>query len=195
MTVLEGLEAGTIDLVFRRWAKQNVRPGDTLNLSAGVIAVDSVEIVDPAAITDAEAVRSGADSANAVRGTLRGAPDAPDAPVYRIRLRHLGPDPRHALSADAELSESDVAGIGKRLSKMDKRGPWTHETLRLIADNAGRRAQELAEILGREKDPLKVDIRKLKNLGLTLSLEVGYRISPRGAAYLRAISEDPGRTR
>lgn len=184
MTVLEGLEAGTIDLVFRRWTKQNVRPGDTLHLSAGVIAVDSVEIVDPAAITDAEAVRSGAESANSVRGTLRG--DL-DAPVYRIRLRYLGPDPRHALSADAELSERDVADIRKRLSKMDKRRPWTHETLRLISDNAGRRAQELADLLGREKDPLKVDIRKLKNLGLTLSLEVGYRISPRGAAYLRAV--------
>jgi hypothetical protein len=30
-----------------------------------------------------------------------------------------------------------------------------------------------------------VDVRKLKNLGLTLSLEKGYRLSPRGEAYLR----------
>ncbi|WP_410649572.1 hypothetical protein [Amycolatopsis sp. cmx-4-54] len=66
--------------------------------------------------------------------------------------------------------------------------------MRLIRDNPGRRAQELADLLGREKDPLKLDIRKLKNLGLTLSLEVGYRISPRGAAYLR-LTEDPGKTR
>ncbi|SEC56154.1 hypothetical protein SAMN04489729_1871 [Amycolatopsis lurida] len=47
------------------------------------------------------------------------------------------------------------------------------------------RPQKLADPLGHDKDPLKVDIRKLENLGLTLSLEVGYRISPRGAAYLR----------
>ncbi|WP_315860825.1 hypothetical protein [Amycolatopsis sp. EV170708-02-1] len=114
--------------------------------------------------------------------------------MYRIGLRHLGPDPRRALSADAELSEKDAEAIGQRLSKMDRRRPWTHETLRLIADNPGRRAQELADLLGRAKEPLKADIRKLKNLGLTLSLEVGYRISPRGAAYLRLI-EDPGRTR
>ncbi|RSM61445.1 hypothetical protein DMH03_22505 [Amycolatopsis sp. WAC 01376] len=190
MTVLEGLAAGTIDLAFRRWSKQNVRQGDIMRLEAGVIEVGSVETVDPATITDADARRSGADSANAVRSTLRG---PADAPVYRIHLRYLGPDPRRALSAEAELSEKDFEAIGKRLSKMDRRRPWTHETLRIIARNPGRRAQELADLLGREKETLKVDIRKLKNLGLTLSLEVGYRISPRGAAYLR-LSEDPGRT-
>ncbi|MFC3455293.1 hypothetical protein [Amycolatopsis speibonae] len=191
MTVLEGLAAGTIDLTFRRWSKQNVHPGDVMRLEAGVIEVDSVEIVDPATITDADARRSGADSANAVRGTLRG---PSDAPVYRVRLRYLGPDPRQALSAAAELSAKDAEAIRKRLSKMDRKRSWTHETLRLIADNPGRRAQELADLLGREKEPLKVDIRKLKDLGLTLSLEVGYRISPRGAAYL-SLTEDPGRTR
>ncbi|MEU3766812.1 hypothetical protein AB0E55_17290 [Amycolatopsis keratiniphila] len=191
LTVLEGLAAGTIDLAFRRWSKQNVHPGDVLRLEAGVIEVVSVEIVDPDGITEAEARRSGAESANAVRATLRG---PADAPVYRIRLRYAGPDPRHALSADAGLSEKDVEAIGKRLSKMDRHRPWTHETLRLIAEHPGRRAQELADLLGREKDQLKVDIRKLKNLGLTLSLEVGYRISPRGEAYLRLI-EDPGRRR
>jgi hypothetical protein len=31
-----------------------------------------------------------------------------------------------------------------------------------------------------------VNVRKLKALGLTISLEVGYRLSPRGQAYLRA---------
>jgi hypothetical protein len=31
-----------------------------------------------------------------------------------------------------------------------------------------------------------VDVRKLKNLGLTLSLRVGYELSPRGIAYLTA---------
>ena len=30
----------------------------------------------------------------------------------------------------------------------------------------------------------KLDVRKLKRLGLTVSLEVGYELSPRGRAYL-----------
>lgn len=46
------------------------------------------------------------------------------------------------------------------------------------------RAGDLAESLGRERAPFKLDVRKLKNLGLTISLTVGDRISPRGRAYL-----------
>ncbi len=32
----------------------------------------------------------------------------------------------------------------------------------------------------------KRDVRKLKELGLTLSLRVGYRLSPRGEAFMEA---------
>ena len=39
-------------------------------------------------------------------------------------------------------------------------------------------------MLGRETAPFKLDVRKLKNLGLTLSFRIGYRLSPRGEAYL-----------
>ena len=38
--------------------------------------------------------------------------------------------------------------------------------------------------MGRERLAFKADVRKLKNLGLTLSHEVGYSLSPRGQAYL-----------
>ena len=40
--------------------------------------------------------------------------------------------------------------------------------------------------------PLKVDIRKLKALGLTISHDVGYELSPRGAAYLAWRRDDGG---
>ena len=40
--------------------------------------------------------------------------------------------------------------------------------------------------LGQEKRRFKLDVRKLKELGLTESLPVGYRLSPRGHAVLRA---------
>ena len=47
------------------------------------------------------------------------------------------------------------------------------------------RAADLAAQLGRaELQPFKTDVRKLKALGLTASLEVGYRLSPRGRAFL-----------
>ena len=43
---------------------------------------------------------------------------------------------------------------------------------------------ELAAAAGQERAYFKLRVRRLKALGLTESLEVGYRLSPRGAAYL-----------
>ena len=37
-----------------------------------------------------------------------------------------------------------------------------------------------------DRPAFKLNVRKLKALGLTESLEVGYRLSPRGAAFLAA---------
>ncbi len=59
-------------------------------------------------------------------------------------------------------------------------------TRHAIARSPGVRAADLAPVLGRETQPFKRDVRKLKELGLTTSLEIGYRLSPRGDAYLRA---------
>ena len=106
-----------------------------------------------------------------------------------MRLRHVDePDPREILANDTDLSTSDVEEIAGRLAKLDRtspRGPWTDQTLDIIRRRPAIRAGDLAEELGRELLPFKVDVRKLKNLGLTLSLEKGYRLSPRGEAYLR----------
>ncbi|MBT8336701.1 MAG: hypothetical protein KJO11_08860 [Gemmatimonadetes bacterium] len=40
-------------------------------------------------------------------------------------------------------------------------------------------------------DARRAGVRKLKALGLTESLEVGYRLSPRGAAVLRRLAGEP----
>ncbi|MBK1782775.1 ASCH domain-containing protein [Prauserella cavernicola] len=182
--VHEGIADGTITVVFRRWAKPNVRQGDTLTTALGVVRIDSVEVVEPSAITDAEAARAGQRSAGAVLASLRG-PEG--VPVYRIGVSWAGPDPRHALSAEADLTDDQLDDIAARLERLDRRGahgPWTHAVLRLIEANPARRAGDLAAMLERETQPFKLDVRKLKNLGLTHSLDVGYRLSPRGAAYL-----------
>ena len=54
----------------------------------------------------------------------------------------------------------------------------------MIAERPAVRAGDLAASFGRETAPFKLDVRKLKALGLTLSLTVGYQLSPRGQAYL-----------
>jgi hypothetical protein len=54
------------------------------------------------------------------------------------------------------------------------------------------RAADLAAAAGRERHPFKTDVRKLKALGLTESLEVGYRLSPRGLALLARLGPAGG---
>jgi hypothetical protein len=107
--------------------------------------------------------------------------------VYRVDFHHAGADPREALRQADRLSEEELAGLRARLERLDLAahdGPWTIATLRLIGDQPGVRAAELAAAAGRERLPFKADVRKLKELGLTESLEVGYRLSPRGRALL-----------
>src|SRR5262249_50819577 len=112
-------------------------------------------------------------------------------PTYRVRFHAAdGADPRAELAADAALDAAEVEGIRARLARLDRassHGAWTVDVLRTIAARPATRAADLAASCGRETQPFKLDVRKLKNLGLTLSLEVGYRLSPRGEAYLAAV--------
>ncbi len=88
---------------------------------------------------------------------------------------------------DDALTERDREELSTRLAKMDRlsrHGRWTGETLALIADNPRVKASRLAAMVDRDTQPFKADVRKLKRLGLTLSLEVGYELSPRGRAFL-----------
>ncbi|MBR0666931.1 hypothetical protein GXW71_21400, partial [Roseomonas hellenica] len=59
-----------------------------------------------------------------------------------------------------------------------------HAVLAAIAAAPGRRAPDLAARLGWPAAPFKIAVRHLKALGLTESLDVGYRLSARGRAFL-----------
>jgi hypothetical protein len=182
-----GVESGAITVTFRRWKRPQVVVGNTYRTAVGRIVVEAVDVVEPARITKADAKRAGfatpADVARELRGT-------PDLPTYRIRFRLADdPDPRAQLAANAALTDAEIADLTRRLERLDRassHGSWTMATLRAIEARPGVRAADLAASFGREKLPFKLDVRKLKNLGLTLSLEVGYRLSPRGEAYLTA---------
>ncbi len=173
--VLAAIAEGKVDLAFRRWRKPTVKAGGTLTTPVGVLAIDAIAVVAPEAISDADAVRAGyADAAEALTA-LEG-----EAPIHRIAFRLIGEDPRRALRLD--VSSAALDEIETRLARLDARAPWTAAVLELIAAHPGVRAPDLAARLGRETLAFKIDVRKLKALGLTESLEVGYRLSPRGQA-------------
>jgi hypothetical protein len=175
--------AGTITVQFRRWATARVVAGRTYRTNAGRIDVTSVRPVTK--VTQADARRAGRDTAEQLLAEL---PGDPAHPLWRIEFAPAtDPDPRAALAADDGLDDAAVAELTRRLDRLDRassHGAWTRQYLRTIADRPGVRAPDLAAAYGRETAPFKIDVRKLKNLGLTHSLAVGYELSPRGRAYL-----------
>lgn len=189
MGTLQGIVDGRITVAFRRWEQPRVRVGGTQRTSVGVVEFTSVEPVDEAELTDADAAAAGFADLEALRKAQIG-----DRQLYRVGVRLAGPDPRVALRGRSRLSATAHAEIAARLDRLDRasrRGPWTGAVLELIAANPGVRAPDLAERMGLETLPFKRDVRKLKELGLTESLEVGYRLSPRGRAYRRLTSKMP----
>jgi hypothetical protein len=160
-----------------------LKPGGTQRTPIGVLEFRRVEEVGEASITEDDARRAGARDREALLKRLR-----PEGRVYRVELAVKGEDPRVALRA-ALPTDEELDAIARRLDRMDKAsptGPWTTATLTLIAERPEVRAADLAPELGLERLPFKTRVRRLKELGLTESLERGYRLSPRGAAFLAA---------
>ena len=181
----DGIHSGTVVLAFRRWKHSQVVPGRRYRTGIDMVEVESVEVVEPSSVDATQAREAGYASAGELLANLRG---DPALPIYRTRLRRIdGPDPRDELAHAARLTEADVAAITARLARMDSassRGPWTGPVLALIADRPGIVSTVLAEAMGWERQDFKLHVRRLKQLGLTLSLDVGYRLSPRGESYL-----------
>jgi hypothetical protein len=151
-----------------------VKAGGSQRTRIGLIAFDAVKKVSR--VSDKDARRAGYASAEAMAKAWEGR----EGDLYRIELRLAGPDPRWALR-EALPTPEEQAALHERLTRM---GEWTYDYLQTIAEQPGVRAPDLAAGYGRVTRDFKLDVRKLKELGLTESLPIGYRLSPRGAATL-----------
>ena len=184
----DGIHSGAIVLAFRRWKRSQVVPGHRYRTGIDMVEVESVDVVEPSSVDASQAREAGYASVGELLADLRG---DPALPVYRVRLRRIDePDPRDELARAVSLTEADVAGINARLARMDRsssRGPWTGAVLAMIADRPGVVSTVLADAMSWERQDFKLHVRRLKELGLTLSLDVGYRLSPRGESYLNHV--------
>lgn len=176
---LEGIKAGTISLAFRRWKKAGVTKGSEIHTAVGLVRIAGIAEIDPAGITATEARKAGYVGLAELQKDLKGR----DGACYRIGIAYAGADPRIALRADDRLGADELAATLKKLARLS----WAADHLGLVAQHPARRAGDLAAMAGLETDAFKTRIRKLKGLGLTESLEVGYRLSPRGKAVLKAL--------
>jgi hypothetical protein len=185
--VAEGIADGTITLVLRRWDVPRAKAGGTQRTPVGTVRIDAVtERPGGYRVTAGEAIAAGYPSAKAAQTDLD---RRPAGHTYLIAVSFLAPDERPALAADDTLVDADVEAITARLDRWDAvAAPWTREYLRMIGENEAVRAPDLAARVALDVPRFKRRVRQLKGLGLTISLDVGYRLSPRGRAYLRLAS-------
>lgn len=184
---LEGIRRGDITLAFRRWQRPTVRAGTGLRTAIGVVRIGEVETVEEATLSEVDARAAGYDNLGALTADLR---DGADRTLYCISFDGIEADNRLALREATDLSDADWHALAARFAKWDSTAPgYFPSILRLIGQNPETSAATLAERLGVEKLKFKQDVRKLKELGLTESLDIGYRLSPRGSAALEKLRE------
>ena len=187
---LERIAAKEVTVAFRRWKKPTVKPGGALMTAVGVLGFEAVEKTALSKITEDDAKAAGYASRSLL---LKEIAKHPGGDLYRVKFKLGGADPRIALRQDGHLSKSEMKNVLLALSRLDQtshHGAWTMTTLRLIDKYPARRAPDLAASQRRDPMEFKRDVRKLKELGLTEALEIGYRLSPRGRAVVNAINSN-----
>ena len=177
--ILRGIAEGRVTLAFRRWRKAPPAHGSTLRSPIGVLSLERVAVIEEGDITADDIRRTGM-TADALRASIAG-----DGTLFRIELRLAGDDTRLALREQL-ASPDELAAIAARLARSDATSglAWTRLYLQLIGDQPAIVSRVLAEQAGEDLATFKRRVRGLKELGLTESLDVGYRLSPRGQQVL-----------
>ncbi|HEY1302677.1 MAG TPA: hypothetical protein VGF24_03955 [Vicinamibacterales bacterium] len=184
--ILQGIAEGRVTLAFRRWRRAPPADGSSLRSPVGVLSLDRVTVVEEDDITPEDVGRTGM-SVEELRSSISG-----EGSLLRIELRLAGDDPRIALR-ERVPEPTELESIASRLRRIDAASatPWTTRYLQLIADQPTVVSHVLARQAQVEVPPFKRRVRQLKELGLTESLEVGYRLSPRGRAVLEHLAKKP----
>jgi hypothetical protein len=181
---LDGIRRGVVTLAFRRWRRPSVKAGGTLLTPIGKLHIGAIDRVRLGEISVEDARRAGYKARDTLLSELQ---ERSDGDIYRIELGPLRKDPRIALRESSFSEPGEAESVLQRLKRLDARaaaGPWTLPTLKVLNAHPGVRAGDLCRLLNQEKEEFKLNVRKLKALGLTESLDVGYRLSPRGQALL-----------
>jgi hypothetical protein len=186
--ILDKIAAKRVTLAFRRWKKPSVKAGEILATAAGALAVESVNKIAIAKITDADLKRAGYLTRAAL---LKELAKHPGADVYRIAFRLKGGEHRIPVREDGRITKAEVKSAItalKNLDQVSEHGSWTITTLRLIDKYPARRPPDLAAAQRRDPLVFKRDVLRLKQLGLIEALEIGFRLSDRGRAVLAELS-------
>lgn len=186
---LDLIKEKKISVAYRKWTRPTVKENGTLLTPVGMLRIKSIEEIDASSISNKMLQQAGYANPTELEKELN---LKKEGTVYKIRFTMEQEDPRIALRNDNDLSEDDLETLTKKLQSLDTGGDiknWTIKVLKAIQANPAQRAIDLSAKLGYEKEWFKINVRKLKNLGLTISLETGYKISPRGEAFLKRLKK------
>lgn len=187
---LQKIKKGEVKIAYRRWIKLSVREGGTLKTSIGVIKFGKINVIDEKKLGEKEARLAGYDY---LKDLMKDLSFRPEGKVYLIRFKLIGEDSRLKLRENIKLNSEEIEAVKEKLARLDKasrRGPWTKSVLQILSKRPGVGSKLLALDLGIEDHlKLKLNVRKLKNLGLTISLGTGYKLSPRGELILKRLKK------
>lgn len=187
---LKGILNGTIRMAFRKWNKPVVREGSLIKTAVGLVKIGKLEEVTEEEISEEDLKAAGYDNFEVLRRSFY---KNTGSKLYKIQISYYGEDPRIKLRENTNVSADDISGIITKLKRLDnysRYGDWTFSMLQAISGHPALRAAGLSEITGMEKEQLKVNVRKLKDIGLTISLPTGYEISPLGRMVLKEWTQE-----
>lgn len=187
---LSGIKSGKITLAFRKWQRASVKCGSLLHTSIGLVEIHKIETVNENDITNKDALNAGfTDKKQLLKSFTHNSAGT----IFKISVGYRSADPRIKLREQTELSEQHFIDLKKKLKRLDKfskQGNWTEKILLTIKENPNLHAIGISKLTGFEKEWLKRNIRKLKNLGLTISHNVGYEISPFGKLFIEKMLDE-----
>lgn len=185
----QAIRSGDVTTSFRAWRSPQAKAGGRYNIHPfGAIEVSRVRQLALAQARPDDVASSGFADIAALAAYLK---VGPTDTVYQVDFRYLGESPVNQPTTD-RLSAEEVDEVLQRLGRMDKKTPWTTQALTLIDEHPKTRAADLAPRCNMDTPTFKRNVRKLKSLGLTESLEVGYRLSPRGRQVFKKVFKTLG---
>ena len=178
------IRGGEITVSLRKWKRPQARVGGVYYLRPdGAVEVTSMSETRLRDLPEDDLRLAGfLDRASVGSALVAGEDDLVWVVRFDFHASLTRPVPDRGQVDDRELEL-----LIRKLARKDQNsadGPWTQATLAMIGDQPGTVSTRLAEQLGRDRLELKRDVRKLKSLGLTISLDVGYRLSDKGRAVL-----------